>query len=110
MGCYSTYALNNLVQFRVVVYTVYRILQALKTMSQLNTPNETRDLDEALDYANDVIIAIANEKNVNLSDQQRSEYAALVISNNFNNCAEELWDAIIAKLFGLQTADQGASV
>jgi len=68
-------------------------------MPQLNTPNETSDLEDATDYATEVVRAIANEKNVNLSDFQCESYAALVISNNFEACATELWDQIIAKLF-----------
>lgn len=72
-------------------------------MAVLNTPNQTKELDSALDYVKDVVKSIADEKGVELSTNQIDQYVSLVISNNFQFCAEELWSEIIKELFVIST-------
>lgn len=77
-------------------------------MPRLDTANETKDIHEAVEYAREVVIAIANERRVELSSNQIDSYVALVVSNNFEVCAEELWNQIISKLFLPKESTQGS--
>jgi len=70
-------------------------------MAKLNTETETKDLDEAIDFAITCVENICSQQKISLTSDQMQSYAALVISNNFESCATELYFAVITKLFNL---------
>lgn len=78
---------------------IWKVWRAKGMAAILNSNTETKDLDEAIDFTIDCVKNICSEHQISLTDEQMRAYAALVISNNFEDCATRLYPKVITKLF-----------